>query len=70
VNVPAGAGVLTWTYTPPHLLAGLALSLTGAAGIGAALLAAVLGWDLSLAWRRVPQVRHQARPAPAEGSIG
>jgi len=32
VDVPAGTGVLTWTYTPPRLAAGLALSL-GSAGV-------------------------------------
>jgi hypothetical protein len=55
VDVPAGTGILTWTYTPPRLLEGLALSLTGAAGIGVVLLAAVLDWDVGLARRRVLQ---------------
>jgi hypothetical protein len=68
VDVPAGTGVLTWTYATPHLAAGLALSATGAAAIGAVLLAAAL--DLGLAWRRVLQARHALRRRPAAGSIG
>jgi uncharacterized membrane protein YfhO len=31
VNVPAGSGVVTWSYSPPGLKAGLALSLAAAA---------------------------------------
>jgi hypothetical protein len=70
VDVPAGSGVLTWTYAPPHLQAGLALSLTGAAAIGVLLLGAVLDWNLSLAWRRVLRARHGLRRPSAEGAIG
>jgi hypothetical protein len=70
VDVPAGSGVLTWTYTPPHLQAGLALSLTGAAATGALLLGAVLDLNLSLAWRRVLRARHVLRRPATEGAIG
>lgn len=48
VDVPAGSGVVTWTYKPPGLEAGLALSLAAVAAIIAAMLAAGLarrrGW--------------------------
>jgi len=70
VDVPAGTGVLTWTYAPPRLMAGLALSGAGAAAIGVVLLAAVLDLNLGLSWRRVPQARRELRRPPAEGSIG
>ncbi|HTU75960.1 MAG TPA: hypothetical protein VMG38_20785 [Trebonia sp.] len=69
VDVPAGAGVLTWSYMPPHLLAGLALSVTGTVAIGGVLLAAVLDLNLALAWRRVRQARHVLARPPARGAI-
>jgi hypothetical protein len=48
VDVPAGTGVLTWTYTPPRLAAGLALSLASAVVIVALGLASLVR---RLRWR-------------------
>jgi hypothetical protein len=69
VDVPAGSGVLTWMYTPPHMVAALALSLTGAAGISVVLLAAVLDLNLGLAWRRVLLAPYQHRRIQADGAV-
>ncbi len=43
VNVPAGSGVVTWSYTPPGLEAGLALSLAAAAALLSCLAAPAAG---------------------------
>ncbi len=69
VNVPAGTGVLTWTYTPPHLMAGLVLSLAATPVILVLLLAGVFGWDRKFAWRRLLRARHQLPQVPAKRAI-
>ncbi len=53
VDVPAGTGVLSWRYTAPRFMAGLAVSL------GAAL--ALLLLLLAPAGQRLPRSRHRAR---------
>jgi hypothetical protein len=42
VDVPPGSGVVTWSYTPPGFLAGLALSLAAAALVCAFVVLALL----------------------------
>ena len=52
VDVPAGLGVITWSYTPPLFPAGLALSLAATA-----VLLALLAFPALLAWRGAGRAR-------------
>jgi hypothetical protein len=61
VDVPPGAGVLTWSYAPPGFRVGLALSLVAAALVGAFF---VLAWLARRTRKPVAQVRSRvADPA-------
>jgi hypothetical protein len=64
VDVPAGTGVLSWHYTPPRFLAGLAVSLGAAVALALLLLAPVL-WRFTPSRRRDPAaaILGQRRPS-------
>jgi hypothetical protein len=68
VDVPAGLGVLTWSYTTPGFHIGLVLSCGAAALAGLLLLAAYLAGKRE-SHRDSPIIRAQARTRPPAGNV-
>lgn len=67
VDIPPGTGTLTWSYTPPRLMAGLALSLAAAAVLLLLSLGPALRGPLTAVRRHAG--RREARATQSQGPL-